>query len=227
MKQQHLEGIILQGLNFRDYDKILTVFTPDEGVVKFIAKGVRRGSKTGKGNTDPLSQCEFVYSIGKSDLWRCDDISILEAYLPLREDFERIQAACACGRAILQSQLTHKPAPALYALLKSYLKGLCTAPEPENVVVSFLLKVLRHEGLFAITPDCGVCQKKLERWCLSEGQSFCPTHAPHDALEIGTEEAQAVQRLAFCRTFTELSTIPVIPGLQDKISPLFGSTVLP
>ena len=86
MKSYRTEGVILHAsLNFRDYDQILTVFTPDEGIVKFIVKR----SLTANGSINsPLTRVEFVYSKGKSDLLLCREISLLKMHLELRKKIE-------------------------------------------------------------------------------------------------------------------------------------------
>ena len=60
-----------------------------------------------------------------------------------------MDSASALAQAILSSQMPLKPAPALYALLLSYVKHLPQFAQPAPLLSSFYLKTLLHEGLYA------------------------------------------------------------------------------
>jgi len=139
------EGIILHALNFREFDQIVTVFTENEGLIKFFAK--RGNANKNKMKSLPLTRAEFVYTIGKSELYSLTEISPKEHYLQLRQNLKTLNKACDCLKAILKTQMLHKPAPFLYKLLTAYLSKIPDFLNNEALDSSFHLKILQHEGI--------------------------------------------------------------------------------
>ncbi len=150
MQTHRCEGIILNTLNFRDYDQILTVFSKDFGLLKFIAKKAnasKRGLKCA-----PFLRGEFIFVQNQSELYSLRDVSIISQHLNLRNNLTCLSAACACCKAILDTQLLHKPSESLYALLIAYLEQFPLCADPRLLECSFLLKLLRHEGILDLSP---------------------------------------------------------------------------
>ncbi len=144
-------GIILHAFDFRDFDQIVTVFTENEGLVKFI---VKKGNLLKKGlKSSPLTKGEFLYTIGKSELYPLQEISIKEHYLDLRKNYTHLNVACECLKSILETQMLHKPAPALYTLLNAYLGKITSFSNFNALEASFRLKILMHEGILDLSSD--------------------------------------------------------------------------
>lgn len=148
MQTYRCEGIVLHTLNFRDYDKIVSAFTAEHGLLKFIAhkaNAAKRGLKV-----LPLTKGELIYTPNKSELYRLKDLSLTSQYLPLRQNLCFLDTACELLKCILETQLPQKPAPDLYSLLCAYLDKIPKVSNPKLIEASFRLKLLRHEGLFDV-----------------------------------------------------------------------------
>lgn len=211
-----IEGVVLHTINFRDYDQILSVFSPELGIEKFFVKGSFRSSRRGS-TPSLLTQCEFVYRQGRGSLLICDEISVLNHYLELRKDFATLQGACNLIRLIQDSQLPGKPAPNLYKLLLKYLEGLRSLLNPKLLLTSFHLKLMRHEGILHLSSFCQTCQQPLSSLYFSEGECFCATHSPKDALHFSTEETGVLYNLTYCRSLKELASLSFPSDLEKKI----------
>lgn len=190
--QTHLSyGIILQTFNFGDFDQIVTVFTENEGVVKFFAKG-GNALKNGLKSTC-LTCAEFIYVIGKSELYPLKEIYPKQHYLNLRNNFNNLNTACECLKAILATQLLHKPAPHLYKLLIAYLDKIPSFTNHEALLASFYLKILYHEGVLDLDAD-----------------NF-----------FSNEEIVLIGELALTSSFNHLKTLEVPEELHEKIKIFF------
>lgn len=221
MDTQRTEGIILQAINFQDYDQILTVFSREEGMLKFIFKGANSPKRTKGAVTSPLTRAEFVYTKGKGDLYNCREVSIINQYLSLRQNLTYLEAACDLVLTLQKTQLTHKPAPDLYALLVSYLEKIPVTKDPRVLSASFRLKLLRHEGLYGFEEGCTACQTPLSTFYIARGETFCKMHAPPKAIVFDKEEAAIITHLAFSRSLSQLVGMEMTPLLNDKIKQFF------
>lgn len=142
-----IEGVILRSTAYRDYDQILTLFTPDQGVLKFIYKGSRK-KRTARGCFNPLTRVELTYKEGKSELYPCEDIVLIDSYLDLRKQLACLEAACDLLAAVSFSQWIGKVAPPIYHLLTFYLAKMSLVQDPWSLASSFRLKILKYEGVF-------------------------------------------------------------------------------
>jgi DNA repair protein RecO (recombination protein O) len=187
MTAKRCEGIILQTLKYKDYDQIATVFTQDQGIQKFFVKGAYRNQ-----SATPLARAEFIYFQGKSTMYSCKEVSLLNTYLSLRNDLTQLETATELLKAVLESQMENKPAPDLYKLLIVYLEKIQVMPDPWVLAASFHLKVLRHDGLLAFEQP--------------------------NATE---EERLLIQLLAFTRSLADLASVQISPAFYQKVKTQF------
>jgi len=203
MEKMRTEGVIVNAFAFKDFDRIIHVFTPDDGLIKLVVKGAF-STKQGKGNTSaPLTHVEVIYTAGNSELGLCREISVLNHFLGLRKQLPILQAACDMLQAVASTQQPGKASPALYQLLTAYLAQLPKAVDPQAILASFRLKTLRHEGLLDI-----------EEWETIEG-----------VFVLKNDERVLVEHLALCREFGLLAAASINWSLADKIATLFRDSV--
>lgn len=211
------EGIILSSLKFRDYDEIITLFSKEEGLIKLIVKKSYTKKEGYGSKTGPFIQAEFIYSKGKSEIFSCQEVSVLNYNLSLRNRYLNLQAAAAMANAIIQSQCALKPAPLLYKLFTTYLNAIDSFPQPDTLALSFGLKLLRHEGIFDIASHCQVCQQELSEVHLLGDYAFCKSHAPKEAIALTSLEVKTIYELAFSRSLDQLKEICCEKSPSNKI----------
>ncbi len=221
MQPFRTEGVILNALDFQDYDKILTVFTQDEGLIKLIFKKAHISKARHGAVLSPLCRAEFTYVRGKSELYKCREICLLNPHLSLRQNLPWLQAGCDLVQTIHRSQMLHKPAPALYKLLIAYLEKVPLMADPHVLGASLRLKILRHDGLFCLGPVCETCHQILRKYCISSGEIYCDEHAPPQAIPFDEQDVELVEKLAFSQTFSQLKNVIVPADLIAKIKHYF------
>lgn len=225
MKNSHsktlykIEGLILKTLDFQDYDKIIQVFTENQGILSLIVKGANRPKQKKINQVLPLIQAEFIYKEGRSDVKSCVELSVLNYRLQLRDSLPLMEASFDMINAILKTQLQGMQAPALYQLLKSYLDKLSSMQDPITLSTSFRLKTLRHEGQLDSTLTCATCKSSIELATLFQGETFCEKHAPEMGFGIrfDREETLILQILNHCRSFHQISNIQLGATFKNKI----------
>jgi len=195
MQKVQAEGIITKASPAGENDRILSLFTPDHGLVKLYVKGAYLSNKSKGSSTNPLNIVEAIYTQGRSDLCSCYQIDVINPQIELRKNLEILEAACDMLNAINATQLPGKAAQKLYQLLIYYLKMLPKIGSPLTISSSFRLKTLRHEGL------------------LNDSRLF----------PMSAEEQQLIEVLTLCRDFSLLSQLTLEPSLAVKIKEFFNS----
>lgn len=211
------EGLVLKAFDFQDYDKILTVFSQDLGLIKLVVK--KANSKPF--SVTPLTRAEFVITKGNSDLYKCHEISLVNGHLALRNSLQNLEAACDILQALMDTQPAQTAAPDLYALSVSYLRKMSDVGDPYMLAASFRLKILRHDGLLGLGSVCATCSSSLQTYYVSEGQCYCAAHSSPKAIIFDEEEFTITSILAYCQHFTQLQDIIFTTELREKIRTVF------
>ena len=174
----------------------------------------------------PLTRAEFIFIKGRGEIDNCREISPLNQHLDLRTKWEDLAAAGDMAKAILETQMPHKPAMTLYELFHCYLSKIPSCINPKALSASFRLKILRHDGLLHLTPHCSICGITIGDQHLFEGQSFCNDHAPNFASIFSSHEMETILILTYCRSLSILAMMPLSPELEAKIVNLFRNAMV-
>ncbi len=195
-----MDAIVLKATKYEDDGKILKVFTKDSGLLSVIIKKISKKGTYWQTLTSPLARGEFHLKRGTSTLYTISDASLIDAYLEIRSDFDKLEAACAILRALLTSQQPEKASPALFHLTIVYLKKLKTFSQPALLSLSFQMKLLNFEGLFPETKE------ELQE-------------------PLTSDEWLHLECLCHTKTFDLLETLPESPTLKRTAEALFESRI--
>lgn len=224
MTKLNIQGIVTQVVPFSNYDAILTLFTPEEGLVKFFHKGAYSKKKQGGGAT-PLAVVEATYAKGRGDMHPCSDLCVLDHHLGLRGRLATLETACDLLQTVMATQQPGKGAPDLYRLLLIYLNRLSTCTAPHTLAASFRLKLLRYEGLFAFLSHCSSCAAELREAWVFQSEAYCRAHTPPEALSFTEEERGIVELLTFGRDINQLASLEITGILSNKVNRLFKDSL--
>lgn len=209
-----MEGIVLKAIDFRERQRIVTIFTPDEGLITVFISRISPKNPERINLSTPLTRADWQVKVRKNDLWSLQDASILDLHLPLRQNFDRLQAARLMIERVLKTQLPHKPAPKLYALFKTFLKSLTTTENPALLELTFALKLMRHEGLLSLSANCSSCEKNLS-FHFAFGENFCTSCAPPNATALTPDQWKQMMKLLSMRSFKNLEAEPLEKTLLE------------
>jgi len=210
MEEEKTEGLLLQTIPYLGKQKILKIFTPNNGLISLMAKqGIPPSLTT------PFLVAEWVYEKGKKELYSLKDTSLLNDLSSLRQDYSILSAAGQIAQDLLSSQFPERKAPLLYALTLSYFQKLTFFSHLETCVASFRLKRLLHEGVLSLQDECINCGKKASR--IQRGESVCKDHDQGQSIPFSHEEWAVLSQLVFARQFSALQDLSLTAALQKKI----------
>jgi DNA repair protein RecO (recombination protein O) len=155
------EGVIIRRSNVGEADRILTVFTPGNGKLRVVAKGVRRSRSRLSGHVELLSHSTFLIARARN-LDIITQAQTLHAYGDLRRDLERI--GWGCHLAELVDRMTPEQAEnyPVFQLLLEALDELDQGKNAELVARSFELHLLGYLGYRPQIFRCVACDRELE-----------------------------------------------------------------
>lgn len=216
-----IEGIIVKTIDYQEYDKLLHVFTKSDGMRTLIAKNANHPKSRGSLPASPLTHAEFVFQNPEKPLPLCREITPIAHYLELRKDIDRLNDACKMANVLYETLMPGKEAPLLFDLFKCYLDKLVKLQGAPSLVTSFILKLLRHEGVFTLPLYCDECHEELNGFHACDRGFYCEKHAPDKTLVFLPQEQQMLQHLMFCRQLSSIVTTPLKEHFLWKVDALY------
>ena len=150
------EAIVLRSIRYGEADRILHLYTPDNGRIGAIAKGVRRSRSRFGARLEPFSYVRAVLQPGRGDLFTVTGVDTVAIHGGLREHAATLDAAARACDAVTRLFETSDPHPEVFTLLANELALLASESKharPSNGL-AFRLKLLLLVG---ILPQLGAC----------------------------------------------------------------------
>ncbi len=191
MKRAVTEGIPLRTLEYKEKERICTLYTEELGLISIILKDLSSKKAHLLLASTPFCIADYHTLKGRSDIYLVQDITIQNHLPSLKKSFAHLSAASQIALLLLSSQLPEKRSPQLYQLFKSFLLQLGAFEDPTLAVASFTLKLLLHEGVLSL-------REPPELFTLEEWHTLLP--------------------FALAKRFSQLPTAPLSPLLQSKLS---------
>lgn len=140
------EAVVLQSLDYKDNDKLLTLFSPTMGKITAGIRGVKKPKAKLAFAAQPFCFCEYVLA-EKGGRYTVTSAYLHESFFALRADVTRFYAACAAAEVCRELSFENERYEGLFIGFVECLKSLCLAGEDEaEAVVSFLVVALRESG---------------------------------------------------------------------------------
>ncbi|MBN2714945.1 MAG: DNA repair protein RecO [Deltaproteobacteria bacterium] len=155
-------ALILRSVNYRESDRIFTLYTRELGKISAIAKGARKSSKRFGGALQPFAVFETTLNQsrrGSSHMHVLSDAALICDNAGLGKDLLRLGVAGFLMELIREAAPEHEPSATLFDLAVSALKLLSDdlALSPGNLAIAAGLRILAQCGLAMSVTHCTAC----------------------------------------------------------------------
>lgn len=165
-EQLKIQAIVLNKVDYKDNDRILTLFSAQQGKVTVSVKGVKKQNSKLRAGSEVFAFGTYILTEtrGRYTVTGYDSI---DSFHELREDFDRLSFAAMllkiCEKAISENESDVE----LFSLLLESLHKL-----RENIPLAYTVSVflMKFCNLFGYQPElnkCVGCGRKDELICLS------------------------------------------------------------
>ncbi len=179
------EAIVLKLANLGEADRLITLYTPNLGKIRAVAKGVRRPKSKLGGHLDLLTQSALLVAQGQN-LDVITQSQTIESFLPLRSNLRRVTSAFYIAELVEKFTAEQVENYPIYELLHTNLLWLCETHSCELVLRSFELKLLSHLGYQPEFYQCLACRSPLKPqknlFSASSGGVLCPDCAVNEPM---------------------------------------------
>ncbi len=153
------KGLVIKEQPYKEQDKILTIFTEDEGKIQCIARGVRRQKSGLLASTQIFAYSEFVYYPGKN-FGIINQSDLIEAFYPLRNDLTKMALSAYLLDLIYNAFEFYQKSPEILKLLLAVLFYISAGKAQNDLVLvaAFQMKLVSYLGYRPVLEACCSCQ---------------------------------------------------------------------
>ena len=192
------EGIVLRGHKLGEADRIVTILTRSHGVVRAVAKGVRRTKSRFGSRLEPFMLVDVQCHVGRN-LDIVTQVELLEPFgQGLVGDYDAYSAATVMTETALRVSESEPDTRTQYLLLVSAIRSLCRGERPPRLSLdAYLLRAMATAGWEPSLIDCALCAAPGPHRAFSPslGGALCPECRPQGAFLPGEDALVLMQAL--------------------------------
>lgn len=174
--------------DFGEADRVIVLLTRNHGLVRGVAKGVRKVKSRFGSRLQPFVDVDVqVYpGRGLSTITGADTVTYFGARII--DDFDRYAAACAVME-VAEKLSYDQGDPELFALVQEALTNLQTDQHPTLVLDAFMLKATEHAGWGLSLFNCANCQRPgpHKAFNATVGGAVCNNCRPTGSMDVDPE----------------------------------------
>ncbi|MCQ2387923.1 MAG: DNA repair protein RecO [Clostridia bacterium] len=193
--EEKLSGIVLSGVSFGENDKILTIFTLEQGTVSAKIKGVKKAGAKLKFAAEPFCFAEFIFS-KNGNMRTVINASLIDSFYPIREDLIKYFSAGTIVEYIKKFLKENIVSNEMFVLAVNSLKELAYGKKSSyDILANFLMEGLSLSG-YALNLNgcykCGVIPKDKIYFDSSIGAFICSDCFSGEGREINLSTFSAL-----------------------------------
>jgi len=221
-------GIVTRYVNYRENDRILSIFTIEHGRLDAKARACRKP-------TSPLLPAAQPFVFGEFELFQSKEkctvnqCAVRESFFPIREDIVRFGIGSAMLHLAHEAVQEHEPNKPLFSLLYHALSYLAYGQiEPEDLFLCFLVRYLNTIGYCPAITACAHCGRDIRAdihvyYAAQTGGAVCAACA-FGAREISKTALEAVRRMLLLQD-DEMQRVKLTPALRKELTDALLSQV--
>ncbi|MEX1249009.1 MAG: DNA repair protein RecO [Anaerolineales bacterium] len=182
-RSQRVEAIILKHSDFGEADRLLTLYSREQGKLRALAKGARKpGSRKG-GHLEPFSRVRLQLGVGR-DLFVVNQAEAVDTNSALTENLEALGYASYVVELLDRFSADHDENRGVYRLLRDTLQRLTGGDELRLAVRYYEVRLLDQVGFRPELQNCLTCRKQIQPenqyFSFGQGGVLCPECGPRN-----------------------------------------------
>lgn len=142
------EGVILFRKTYAEADRILTIFTRQNGKVSVIAKGVRKVTSRKRGHIENFSHIKFSATSGQNSMSVITETETVNTFEAIRNDLSKVAVAYFLLETVNKIMHDSEFNAQVFDLLIGYLKRLETETQLKRLRNEFTQQILTLLGFW-------------------------------------------------------------------------------
>jgi len=213
-------GVILRQRDFKDSDKLLSIFTEKEGKVSAVAKGVKKPKSSLRACVQPFCHA-YLYLNRSRELDLLTQGKMLDFYGNSRQDLERALHCLYMMELLDKSLLDHVPLPDLYVSLLVVLEAINEQGLNPLFIRYFESQLLVNLGYKPVLKHCASCGQQIAGhyyFSLTQGGLICKSCINPDEFNLTLSgETLGLLRLLTEGSFQAVAKVKASPAALKQL----------
>lgn len=213
MASTKVKGVVIGGVNIKEKDRLVSIYTLERGKMSISMRGVRGDKAKLKFAKELFCFGEFLLEEGKSSRV-VTAVDVIDDFYGIAKDIDKYFEACAILDVV--SKFGEEPNPALFIALIKGLKLLCYENCPKYYVFDkFLIEFFKIMGWNFLSKTCSSCGATLGlRYLnLEIGELVCPACKNSFSVAV-SEECFNALRLLDNTDYDKLPSLALVEGAE-------------
>lgn len=158
------EGIVLRSIKLGEADKIVTVLSKQEGVVRGVARGARRLKSKFGASLEPFTHVLLTFFEKETrELVSFTQVEIIRSYFELTGDDRAFVSLEYLAGIVTEFAPLRAPDERFFRMMRACLETLAAEPESVAEVIRYCeVWTLRLAGFLPDLKHCGTCRSELD-----------------------------------------------------------------
>ena len=213
-----VNALVIKSVDYKDNDKILTLFSIERGKITAGIKGVKKSGAKLKFASEPFAFCEFVLA-EKQGRFTVIGADYVDSFYNLRLDLLKYYASSIVLETLNLLASENEPSPELFSLALSAIKSINYQGGELKVLAGYLLKLIEISGYGLQSLACAGCGEKIDGrvFFLPKFAEFYDFSCKIDgAMEITSETYNALLKVTG-KSLTEISGVELSKQSELKL----------
>jgi len=182
-RSQRIEAVVLRHMDWGEADRLLWIFSREQGKQRVLAKGVRKVRSRKAGHLEPFTRVALLLAHTR-EVPLVTQAESVDAYLGLREDLVHLGYASYVVELLDRFTYEEGPNASLYRLLTDTLARLNSEEDPRLCVHYYQVRLLDLIGFRPQLFECARCENEIQPedqfFSAALGGALCPSCGQHD-----------------------------------------------
>ena len=230
-KHYYATGIISKSRKLGESDRIFHLITKEHGLVRAVAKGVRKPKSKLKGHLQTLNQVNAYIRSGKN-LDLITQVESINSFDSIKKDLMLIAEACYMTE-LTESVITElQPNPELFDLLVSSLKLIQLQKRKSLLIHCFEFQLLNLSGFKLMFLECVNCENQITKeshvFSPTQGGIICPvckTLESTNLIKLNVNTLKILRNMS-TENFSQLLKLTPPKTVLFELSRIFDQTIV-
>ena len=219
-----VDAVVLRHTDWGEADRLLTLFSREQGKLRAIAKGVRKIQSRKAGHLEPFTRVAIMLAKGQ-DLWIVTQAEAIDLYQPIREALQKMGQAAYVVELLDRFTYEEGQNWQLYKLLTETLERLSAGEDDFLPVKYYEMRLLDMMGYRPLLFECAACGEEItardQYFSADQGGVLCPkcVHRGQSQRQISVEALRYLRHIQRS-TYKEAARANPPPAIRQEMDTL-------
>lgn len=162
MEELKIKGVVIKAIDYKDSDKLVTIFSAEKGLIKARVRGVKKDKAKLAFAVQPFAFVEYLMS-ERNGFYTVINASSIDQFFGITADFDSYLFMLSCLEIIEKTFKENLVQTEMFVLLLNALKNVCYSGAPAvNVFIKFMIESMKNLGFYFTLDSCAVCGLELK-----------------------------------------------------------------